>query len=96
MTITDMAEARVDDADVTALLARAAAGDRDAFGSFYDQTAPRIYAMLLRVHDPRRSESLLEEIYVEAWERTTSRGVPPCPAWEWLALMARRHVSGRG
>lgn len=96
MTITDMAEARIDDADVAAFLTRAAAGDRAAFGSFYDCTAPRIHAVLLRLTgDAGRAASLLEKVYIEAWDRASSRGVPPCPAWEWLALMAYRHVAGR-
>lgn len=96
MTITDMTEARTDDADVAALLSRVAAGDRDAFVSFYDSTAPRIYAVLLALTDDTvRAESLLADIYAEAWERASTRGVPACPAWHWLALMAHRHAAGR-
>jgi RNA polymerase sigma-70 factor (ECF subfamily) len=96
MTITDLPRAAVDDADADGLLARAAGGDRQAFGTFYDVTAPRVYALLLALtRDTPRSEALLEEVYVEAWERAVGRGAPPCPAREWVSVLAHRLAAGR-
>ncbi|KTS92215.1 hypothetical protein NS183_00600 [Microbacterium testaceum] len=93
MTITEMPPAATDDADADTLLTRASAGDRDAFGAFYDLTAPRIHAVLLVLtRNATRSALLLEEVYVEAWEHVVARGVPRCPAWEWVSLIARRRA----
>lgn len=93
MTITDMPRTATHEADADALLARASAGDRDAFEAFYDLTAPRIHAVLLALtQDATRSALLLEEVYLEAWERVAMQGIPRCPAWEWLCLMAHRHA----
>jgi len=96
MTITDLPRAAVDDADADGLLARAAGGDQQAFGTFYDVTAPRIYALLLALTpDASRADILLEEVYVEAWARLVDRGMPPCPAREWVSLMAHQHAGRR-
>jgi len=81
-----------DDAEVDALLARAAAGDRDAFVAFYDATAPHVYAVLLALTDPASAERTLHAAHVEAWQRTRERGAPPCPGREWMSVIARRHA----
>lgn len=94
MTITDMPQTTTDDADVDGLLSRAAGGDQQAFGVFYDLTAARVYSVLLALtQSAARSEALLEEVYVEAWERVVRRGVPPCPAREWVSLLAHRRAA---
>lgn len=94
MTITDMPQAKTEDADVDRLLALAVGGDRQAFGMFYDLTAGRVYALLLALtHNASRCDALLEEVYVEAWERLVGRGLPPCPAREWVSLMAHRRAA---
>lgn len=96
MTITDSPRAAVGGADLDALLVRAASGDCDAFVDFYDATSPRVYAVLLTLtRDEARAESLLEGIYVEAWERLRGRASPPCPGMEWMSLIAHRHAAGR-
>ncbi|MEX0152150.1 hypothetical protein [Microbacterium sp. LMI1-1-1.1] len=96
MTMTDARPVPADEADLDALLARAATGDCDAFVAFYDATSPRIYAILLRVtgHSSAAGE-LLEGIYVEAWERMRGRNAPPCPGLEWMSVIAHRHASAR-
>ncbi len=94
MTITDMPQTTTDDADVDGLLLRAAGGDQQAFGMFYDLTAARVYSLLLALtRNAARSDVLLEEVYVEAWERVVRRGLPPCPAKEWVSLMAHRRAA---
>lgn len=94
MTIMDIPQAATDGADVDGLLARAADGDRQAFGMFYDVTAPRVFALLLAwTKNAARSENLLEEVYVEAWESVVTRGVPLCPAREWVSLVAHRRAA---
>ncbi|MCC4248557.1 MULTISPECIES: hypothetical protein [Microbacterium] len=96
MTLTDSTRAAVGGVDLDMLLVRAASGDRDAFVEFYDATSPRVYAVILTLaRDADAAASLLEGVYVEAWERLRRRSAPPCPGMEWVSLMAHRHASGR-
>ena len=96
MTLTDSPRPAVEGADLDALLVRAASGDCEAFVDFYDATSPRVYAVLVSLtRDANRAASLLEEIYVEAWERMRGRSAPPCPGMEWMTVIAHRHAAGR-
>lgn len=72
------------------LLALIAAGDRAAFGEFYDRFAPRIFGLLLRlVHDRTEAEDVLQDVFVQVW-RNAGRYDPRLsePA-VWLMLTAR-------
>lgn len=96
MTLTESPAAALGGVDLDALLVRAATGDCDAFVDFYDATSPRVYAVLLTLtRDADTADSLLEGIYVEAWERMRGRSAPPCPGMEWMSVIAHRHASGR-
>ncbi len=96
MTILEAPVEQTGDPDLSALLARAAGGDCDAFTRFYDLTAPRIYALLLTLTpDASTAERVLETIYVEAWERMGGREAPPCPGMEWMSFLAHRHAARR-
>lgn len=53
---------------LTALLARIAQGERDAFSDFYERTSARVYGMVLRVlRDPGYSEETTQEVYLQVW-----------------------------
>ncbi|GEB44105.1 hypothetical protein MTE01_00500 [Microbacterium testaceum] len=94
MTMTDSATRASEEQDLDALLVRAAVGDCDAFGEFYDATAPQIYAVLLSMTGvASTADTLLENIYVEAWERMRGRSAPPCPGREWMSSIAHRHAT---
>lgn len=94
MTMTDATSPATRDDDLDALLVRAAGGDCDAFVAFYDATAPRVYAVLLSLKGvAAEAESLLEGIYVEAWERMRGRTAPPCPGMQWMSAIAHRHAT---
>ena len=96
MTLTESPAAELGGIDLDALLVRAATGDCDAFVDFYDATSPRVYAVLLSLtRDADTAASLLEGIYVEAWERMRGRSAPPCPGMEWMSVIAHRHAAGR-
>lgn len=64
-------------------VARAQAGDLEAFESIYRRQAGRVYAICLRMSaDPARAEDLTQETFIRAWERLDSfRGDSPFPAW---------------
>src|SRR5256885_16355082 len=60
---------------------RMAAGDRDAFGHFYDRYAPLVFPLILRiVRDRTDAADVLQEVFWEAWQGASgydpSRGTP--------------------
>jgi len=64
-------------------VARAQAGDLQAFEAIYRKQAGRVYAICLRMSaDPARAEDLTQESFVRAWEKLGSfRGDSPFEAW---------------
>ncbi len=65
------------------LVARARAGDHDAFGAIYRAHAGRVYALCLRLEgDAGRAEELMQDVFVRAWERLGSfRGDSAFGTW---------------
>ena len=78
------------------LLARVAAGDRDAFAALYDQTSARVYGMVLRVlRDPGYSEEVTQEVYLQVWRdagRFRSEQGSPI---SWLLTIGHRRAVDR-
>lgn len=55
------------------LIRQMAAGDREAFGRFYDRYAPLVYALLLRIlREPADAAEVLQDVFWAAWETTPS------------------------
>jgi RNA polymerase sigma-70 factor, ECF subfamily len=69
--------------DEGALVARARAGDLDAFEVLYKRTSPRVYALCVRMTgDGERARELLQDVYVRVWERiATFRGESAFSSW---------------
>jgi RNA polymerase sigma-70 factor (ECF subfamily) len=78
------------------LLRRVARGDEAAFTALYDQVAPRVYGLVLRVvRDPAMAEEVTQEALVEAW-RTSARFDPARgSAISWLLTIAHRRAVDR-
>jgi hypothetical protein len=58
-------------ADHGALMARVARGDERAFAEVYDQLAPMLYGIVLRiVRDPAQAEEVTQEAFVELWRQS--------------------------
>lgn len=56
--------------DESGLLARARAGDAEAFEAIYRRHAGRVYALCLRMAgDRREAEELTQDVFVRAWQR---------------------------
>ncbi len=55
-------------AALRSLMAASATGDRTAFATLYDQLAPAIHGVTLRViRDPSMAEEVTQEVFVEMW-----------------------------
>jgi RNA polymerase sigma-70 factor (ECF subfamily) len=78
------------------LIQRLAAGDRDAFGRFYDRYAPLVYPLVLRiVRDRADAADVLQEVFWEAWQNAATydraRGTPEA----WMITRARARAIDR-
>lgn len=79
--------------DPAELLRRAALGDEDAFALLYDQTAPRLFALIRRVvRDVAMSEEVLQEVFVEVWRQATRFDARRGSAHGWLCTIAHRRA----
>ena len=78
------------------LLERVAKGDQAAFSDLYDQLAPRVLGLVIRVlKDHSQSEEVTQEIFLEVWQ-TASRFDPnKGGASTWLLTMAHRRAVDR-
>lgn len=75
------------------VLARVAAGDREAFAQLYDETSPMVHGTALRVlRDPDLAAELTQDVMVEVW-RTAPRFDPERGSvLAWVATMAHRRA----
>jgi RNA polymerase sigma-70 factor (ECF subfamily) len=76
--------------ELAALLARAAARDRQAFAELYRRTSAKLLGILLRMLQRRDlAEDLLQEVYVKIWERADDFDAARASAMTWMAAIAR-------
>jgi RNA polymerase sigma-70 factor, ECF subfamily len=79
-----------------ALVRRMAAGDREAFGAFYDRYAPLVYPLIVRiVRDRSDAADVLQDVFWEAWQGAgtydPARGTPEA----WMITRARTRAIDR-
>jgi RNA polymerase sigma-70 factor, ECF subfamily len=78
------------------LLRRVARGDERAFAVLYDQVAPRVYGLVLRVvRDPAMAEEVAQEALVEAWRTSARFDQAKGSAVSWLLTIAHRRAVDR-
>jgi RNA polymerase sigma-70 factor, ECF subfamily len=81
-------------ATLSDLLVLAGAGDREAFGSFYDATAPTVYGIALEAcGDTARAEALTTEVYVAAWKSAPAFDALAGSPGRWLADLAQARLT---
>lgn len=76
--------------DLTLLLTRTAAGDREAFRSLYRATSAKLFAVALRIVVRRElAEEAVQEAYLKAWRMAPSWSAMSGSPLAWLATIAR-------
>src|SRR5215472_8976176 len=77
-------------AELEALLARCASGDRSALETLYARVAPILLAVLLRMLRRRdAAEDALQDVFVSVWQRARQFDPIRGRALAWLVSMAR-------
>jgi len=80
-------------ADLHALLARVALGDREAFRRLYDATAPSLFGVALRIVRQReRAQEVLQDAFVNAWNRAAGYQAALSQPMTWLTAIVRNRA----
>lgn len=86
----------MDAEEIGTLISRCALGDRAAFGALYDETAPKLMGVCLRVlRDRAVAEEAMQDCFIKIWrhaERFQTGGVHPMG---WMATIARNTAIDR-
>ena len=82
--------------DWASLMARIAGGDEPAFAELYDELAPTLYGVALRVvRDPAQSEEVTQEVLVELWRQAARFDPSRGGVHAWAVTIARRRAVDR-
>lgn len=75
------------------LVRRTAQNDRDAFSRLYDEVAPMVYGVALRVvRDPARAEEISQEVFLQVWDRAAGFDLTKGSARSWIAAIAHHRA----
>jgi RNA polymerase sigma-70 factor (ECF subfamily) len=75
------------------LLARTGTGDRAAFARLYQQTAPRLFGLCVRLmQDRSEAEDVLQEAFVSVWRRANRYNSSLGGANTWLTAVVRNRA----
>jgi RNA polymerase sigma-70 factor (ECF subfamily) len=79
--------------ELSALLARAGLGDRQAFVALYERTSGHLFAVVLRIQRDRAlAEDLLQEIYVAVWKAAAGYDAARSQPLTWMTHIARNRA----
>ena len=79
-----------------ALLERIAGRDAGAVGELYDRHSRLLYGLILRiVRDRSEAEEILQEVFVQVWNRVTTYNPGLGPPAAWLVGIARNRAIDR-
>lgn len=78
------------------LLTAISAGDETALGLLYDRYSSILFGLLLRIiHNRAEAEDVLQEIFVQVWQRASNFDESRGKAFTWLVTLARSRAIDR-
>jgi RNA polymerase sigma-70 factor, ECF subfamily len=78
------------------LLRQIAAGDRTAFGEFYDRHSVLMFSVASRIlNDPGDAEDVLQEAFVQIWEKAGNFDPKLGKPSSWAAILVRNKAIDR-
>ena len=78
------------------LLGCIAQADREAFAKLYDRYSPVIFSVIVRIlNDAKEAEDVLQEVFVQIWEKASSYNRALGAPSNWLITMARHKAIDR-
>ncbi len=78
------------------LLGRIANGDRQAFATFYDRWSGKVLALIRQIlRDHAQSEEVLQEVFLEVWQKAPQFASARGTARGWLVTLTRRRAIDR-
>ena len=81
---------------LTPLMARIAAGDREALRQLYDATSAKLFGVCLRIlSDREESEDVLQDVYVTIWRRADRYDGAKASVMTWASTIARNRAIDR-
>jgi RNA polymerase sigma-70 factor (ECF subfamily) len=84
------------DAEEAELLRATARGDESAFARVYDRYGPILFGLLLRILRSRaEAEDVLQEVFLQVWQRAHSFDPARGRAITWLVTLARSRAIDR-
>ncbi len=77
-------------AALVTMVEQMAQGRQDSLGRLYDETAPLVNGLLLRIlKHPQDAEEVLMDVYMKAWKNAASYSPDRGCVQSWLVMMAR-------
>ena len=78
------------------LMARIAAGERDALRQLYDATSAKLFGVCIRIlSDREESEDVLQDVYVTIWRRADRFDAGKASVMTWVSTIARNRAIDR-
>jgi len=88
-------ELEAQDRDIE-LLRQIAAGNRAAFGEFYDRHATLMFSVASKIlNDAGEAEDVLQEVFVQIWEKAGRFNPQLGKASSWVAILVRNRAIDR-
>ena len=92
--VSSESESGVD--QLAGLLIKSGRGDAQAFATLYDELAPLVHGVVMRVvRDPAQSEEVTQEVFVELWRLAARYEASRGTVRAWVTTVAHRRAIDR-